>query len=278
MADADWAKYRQLRGKALPPVFTFRGRTYEQETLFKRDFYAATGLYRRVEGARGAVAVGDSPARVLLKIYHTDPFLFVPLDWLGRWLCRREAFFLETLAGIPGIPRLFARHGDSGLVREYVPGVNLRQFQQAAVLDAEFFPRLLSILGAVHERGLSHNDLHKPENILVRPDGSPVLIDFQIATSFRTRWPFAKQTMRYMQAMDRYHVMKHYVRLRPDDVSAEQRDVARRKGVLLNLHGWLLRRPYRAVRHFVMNRFLKAPVPAAPAAMVAAEAPHARAA
>ncbi len=272
MADADWAKYRQLRGKALPPVCTFRGRTYEQETLFKRDFYAATGLYR-CRPERGQI---DSPSRVLLKIYHTDPFLFLPLDWLGRWLCRREAFFLETLAGIAGIPRLFARHGESGLVREYVPGVNLRQFQQTAVPGADFFPRLFAILAAVHERGLSHNDLHKPENILVRPDGNPVLIDFQIATSFHTRLPFVKRTMRYMQAMDRYHVMKHYVRLRPNDVSAEQRDVARRKGVLLNLHGWLLRRPYRAVRHFVMNRFLKAPV--APAPTIVPEAPHARAA
>src|SRR5262249_20782098 len=122
MADGDWARYRQLRGKALPPVFEFRGCAYAQEQLFKRDFYAATGLYRR---ERTQTCAATLPDCVILKIYHTDPFWFLPLDWLGRWLCQREAGFLEALDGITGIPRLLGRHGDSGLVREFIPGCNL---------------------------------------------------------------------------------------------------------------------------------------------------------
>ena len=256
MADGDWARYRQLRGKTLPAGFEFRSCAYALEKLYKRDFYAATGVYRR-EGPDRA----NPPDRVVLKIYHTDPFWFLPLDWLGRWLCRREADFLHALDGIRGVPRLLARHGQAGMVREFIPGRNLREYLTAARPDPSFFPRLAAILDAVHQRGICHNDLHKPENILVRPDGSPVLIDFQIAATLPTRLPvlgrLARRTLGYLQEMDRYHLQKHHRLLCPDQLSPEQKRTALRKGVLLTLHGWLLRRPYRAVRHFVMNRFMR---------------------
>lgn len=254
MADADWAKYRQLRGKTLPPSFPFGGVLYLAEHLFKRDFYAATGLYRHSAQARLL------PGQVVLKIYHTDPFLGLPLRWLGRWLCDREVGFMQRLAGVPGVPRLLGRHGESGLVREFIPGTNLREYEKTARPDANFFPRFAGVLRAIHRRGIAHNDLNKPENILVRADGSPVLIDFQIATSFRSGWPLLDwlggKALDYFQKMDRYHMLKHKRRTRLEEMtSADQRDVDR-KGVLLTLHGWLLRRPYRAVRHWVMNRFM----------------------
>ena len=47
MADADWAKYKQIRGKPLPESIEFAGTAYSLAKVFKRDFYAATGLYRR---------------------------------------------------------------------------------------------------------------------------------------------------------------------------------------------------------------------------------------
>ena len=121
--------------------------------------------------------------------------------------------------------------------------------------------RLHAFLAALHNKGIAHNDLSKAENILVRPDGSPVLIDLQIASSFRIRFPLlgwlGRQALPYMQAMDRYHVGKHHRRDRPEDFTAAELAASRRKGLLLQLHGWLLRRPYRAVRHFVLNRFMR---------------------
>jgi hypothetical protein len=257
MPDADWVHYKALRGAPLPERVEYAGSSYALESTLKFDFYAGTGLYRREGG-------GPGPERVLYKVYHEQPLGFVPLGWLGRWLCRREARMLERVRGIEGIPELYERQGRSAFVREYVEGCNLREYVQGRRPDSRFFPELRGILAAVHRRGISHNDLSKPENVLVTPTGRPVLIDFQIATEFRGAgvpvlgWP-ARRLMRYMQRNDVYHVTKQHRRRRPEDFDAGALAAAKKKGWLLHLHGHLLRRPYRAVRHRVLARLRVGP-------------------
>lgn len=256
MADAEWANYKQLRGKSLPERIAFRGAEYRLEKLFKRDFYAATGLFRIVDEWHA-----DLPRQVLLKIYHTEPLGIIPLRWLGRFLCAREVYFFQATDGIPGLARFYARYGESGYIREFIPGCHLREFRRTNRVDELFYPRLNAMLAALHARGISHNDLSKAENILVRPDGSPTLIDFQIATTGQFQFPLLRylgqQMLPYMQSVDRYHIGKHHRKDRPQDFTEAELRQTRRKGLLLQLHGWLLRRPYRLVRHFVMNRFMR---------------------
>lgn len=252
MPDAHWVRYRQIRGGDAPSRFQHADIDYQRVRVLKRDFYAVTAHYE----PEPADASGD----VLLKIYHTDRLGLLPLGWLGRWLAARERDFLGRLNGIDGVPQLLGPHGDSGLVREFVPGCNLREFAAQQQPDHDFFPRLSRILGEVHARGISHNDLSKPENVLVTPDGRPILIDLQIAqrTQFAS-WPIlgalSRQTIRYLQGVDRYHLTKLHRRRRPQDFTADQLAQARKKGLVLQLHA-LIRRPYRAVRHLVMRRYL----------------------
>ena len=128
--------------------------------------------------------------------------------------------------------------------------------------DGRFFPELARTLAEVHARGMAHNDLSKPENVLVRADGRPVLIDFQIAFAPRSaRWPvvgvLARAALRFLQRVDRYHLKKLHRRARPLDFTHAQRAEARRKGPVVWLHGLLLRRPYRAVRHAVLDRWMR---------------------
>ena len=268
MADADWVRYKQIRGKALPGEATLLGTPYRLATHLKRDFYAATGLFERVEPADSA-----APGKVLLKIYHTDPFWGVPLGWLGRFLCRRETGFLRQLDGVEGVPQFREPHGESGFVREFVPGCNLREFTRGGrQVDADFFPRVRAILDAVHARGVAHNDLSKPENVLVATDGAPALIDFQIASRILTAGgPFTRLWNRpliaYLQGVDRYHLTKQNIYRRPSDFSPEERLGLRRKGWIITVHGWL-RRPYRALRHVVLRNYL------APGTSSAVPAPH----
>src|SRR4051794_132942 len=119
MADADWADYKQLRGRPLPESVAFAGCTYRLERHFKRDFYAATGLYR-AENTSPSL-----PEHIVLKVYHTDPAGFIPLRWLGLMLCEREVRYYQAAAGIPGLARCLGRYGESGYFREYVPGCHL---------------------------------------------------------------------------------------------------------------------------------------------------------
>lgn len=257
MPDADWVRYKQIRGKDLPESGRWLGAAYDRVRVLKRDFYAIVGVYERVGQEQGS----DAPNSLLVKVYHTDPLGPVPLGWLGRWLCDREARFLQRLADVPGVPRLLGRAGRSGYLREYLPGCNLREFRKHSPPNRAFFPELARILERVHSRGVSHNDLSKPENVLVLDDGRPCLIDFQIAYAPRSlRWPViglvSGAILRYLQKVDRYHLAKLHRRSRPEDFSQAAIDAARRKGVLLHLHGHLLRRPYRAVRHAVLKRYL----------------------
>jgi serine/threonine protein kinase len=259
MADADWVNYKQIRGKPLPAVVELLGSSYRQASLLKYDFYAAVGVYERLS-TPSELSQSSAPRQVLLKVYHTDPRWFPPLGALGRFLCRREAKFLKMLEGVGGIPQLLMLYGPAGLVRDFAPGCNLREYSRTGVVDGNFFPRLSEILAEVHKRAIAHNDLSKPENILVLSDGAPALIDFQIARTLLSgpgpivralsRW-----VIRQMQLADRYHLAKHHRRRRPLDFTALERASMKRKGLLVTVHGWA-RRPYRAIRHRIMRTLL----------------------
>ncbi len=255
MADSDWVRYKQIRGQELPASLEWNGQIYARERVLKRDFYAAVGIYtpRQESGTSGV-----DQESILYKVYHADNFGLIPLGWLGRFLCRREIFFLRRLASVPGIPRFREQVGATGFVREFVAGCNLREYAHANIPDAQFFPELKAILAQVHSQGISHNDLSKPENILVTESGRPVLIDFQIALDFSGKHlpgvgSIAAVVMRYFQRIDNYHLTKIHRRRRPMDFAPEEIAKAKRKGWLLHLHGHV-RRPYRMVRHRLLKR------------------------
>ncbi|MFM8951864.1 MAG: hypothetical protein ACKOOF_02200 [Planctomycetaceae bacterium] len=71
---------------------------------------------------------------------------------------------------------------------------------------------------------MAHVDLHKRENILVDDDGRPHLIDFQISfalpRSNRLAARLCGGLMRLLQRCDDYHLFKHRLRHRPDQISA----------------------------------------------------------
>ncbi|MGH3240019.1 MAG: class III lanthionine synthetase LanKC [Spirillospora sp.] len=113
----------------------------------------------------------------------------------------RERTALERLAGldeVPGVLDQFTVAGHQFLVLEFIEGeplntlVSERNPLTARTLDEEEAARYASwvvgvcgrverALAAVHDRGVVAGDVH-PHNILVRPDGRIVLIDFEAAS------------------------------------------------------------------------------------------------
>ena len=81
--------------------------------------------------------------------------------------------------------RVFESWGTAYMVTEYVEGRTLVAALQASGPWSEgqvreLLEALTDGLSAVHVAGLLHRDI-KPGNVMVRPDGTPVLIDFGAA-------------------------------------------------------------------------------------------------
>jgi len=99
----------------------------------------------------------------------------------------REASILVHLDH-PGIVRMldvFAAHGTFFIVMPWLEGATLREhidsgweFESQQVL--ELTEELLDALVVLHAAGLVHRDV-KPSNVLIKPSGRMVLIDFGIA-------------------------------------------------------------------------------------------------
>lgn len=215
---------------------------YEHVTTFKHDFFAATGLYRGPTGL------------AVLKLGRTTDFLGLRLDWIGKFLSRREIRLYTAAQGAAGVPRFIGPVNQTGFLHEYVPGHPL---QRREPVSDSFFDELFGLVQALHHRHIAYVDLNKRENILLGEDGRPHLIDFQISlllppVGWRRLRPVRWLLARFQNA-DRYHCLKHKRRLRPDLLTAEEQCAVARISPYIRVHRWLFR-PLIQVRRWILAR------------------------
>ena len=137
------------------------------------------------EGSQGATFVGTdrkTGARVALKLFD----LGKAKDWKAAELFEREVATLKRLShkGIPQFLDVIADDstGARALVMTHVAGDSLGQLlkAQGGVPEKRLWSFLVDaahVLAAVHGEGVVHRDL-KPDNFIVRPDGSLAIVDF----------------------------------------------------------------------------------------------------
>jgi len=103
---------------------------------------------------------------------------------------RHETAILERLAGVVGVAQLAAvAAGPDVVVLEDLGGTSLQAappMDPPALLDLAC--RLATAIAAVHHHGVVHKDI-SPANIVVAGDGTPTLIDFELATTFAEERP-----------------------------------------------------------------------------------------
>ncbi|MCK4623930.1 MAG: hypothetical protein KAV00_01370 [Phycisphaerae bacterium] len=229
------------------------GATYRLIRVFKHDFFAATALYEAVRGT--GVSPVLPPAKIVVKTYRTQAFCGLAMEWLGRFSRNHEKAIYAALEGVAGVPRWVGCVGPTGLAIEYIDAAPLDHLDKP---PAGYFDQMRQILDAVHARGIAYVDANKLSNMLVADDGSPYLIDFQIAVGNRDDWPWpmraiAARIVRYLQGKDIYHLCKHKRRLAPAELTDEEEKISRHRGLWHHLHRRITK-PYRAVRRRFLRR------------------------
>jgi serine/threonine protein kinase len=143
----------------------------------------------------GDVARVDNTTVAITNTERTEDYQ----SGLDRFL--KEA---RTLAGfshpnIIRVNRYFKAHGTGYMVMDYEEGESLKTWLEKHPLPTEaeikaLLGPILSGLAKVHDAGFLHRDI-KPDNIFLRKDGTPVLLDFGSARA--TKGP----TMRTLTAL-----------------------------------------------------------------------------
>lgn len=158
------------------------------ETVLKRDAFSET--------VTGHMA-GAPDRRLALRKLDALPMWSRPVAWI---LARREVRALRTVQGIEGVPQLL-RVDRTGILRGWSEGTPL---QLARPTSAAFYRDARRLLRDLRRRGVTHNDIAKPQNWLMTPEGRAAVIDFQLASVHRRRG----KLFRVMAREDLRHLLK----------------------------------------------------------------------
>jgi predicted Ser/Thr protein kinase len=197
------------------PIPSFPGYVLDGE-IRSGAFYKA----RIVRGRRGPDAARASEPCVIKDL---SP-LRAPFRVYARRMLEREARILERLHDSWVAPRLLERISRDAIAIEFVESDYLRKrirrkpHRMARVLAA--FERAVDEL---HRRGIAHLDLRQRKNVLVKPDDSVVLIDFESAWDL-ARMPLLRRLLEpLLFRIDRNAVLKWKVKFAPELATADER-------------------------------------------------------
>ncbi len=179
------------------------------DNVLKRDVFSET---------RKGHFAGEPERKVIRREVGAAPFWSRPIAWI---LARREIRAMRAVDGVPGTPNLISVDA-AGLYRTWVEGTPLHLVRPT---DPAWYKDAHRLLRDFRRRGITHNDLAKPQNWLVAPDGMAAVIDFQLASLHRRKG----RLYRLMAYEDFRHLIKQKRAFAPDLMTPrETRILARR--------------------------------------------------
>ena len=206
--------------------------TFVPETVLKRDIFSET--------IRGHL-VEDPSRRVVLRKLDGVPWYARPVAWV---LARKEIRGLRAVQGVEGTPDLL-RVDRVGLLRGWSEGTPL---QLARPGDPAFYRDAKRLLRQMRRRGVTHNDIAKPQNWLMTPEGRAAVIDFQLASVHRRQGVL----FRTMAREDLRHLLKQKRAYAPELLTATERRMLARKSLPSRL--WMA--TAKPVYNFVTRRLM----------------------
>ena len=185
---------------------------------------------RRAEIAAATVGVlhRGAPNKADLLLVDLGEGTFVVKDFaskpplwrlLGRAQIAREAAAYRHLEGVEGVPRFLGRIDAHAIAIERIEGERLAFAPDRFERGPGYVSRLRELVARLHARGLVHNDLRGRENVLVRRDGSLVIVDLAGALRLHPRGLL----FRLFAAADEAAVLKWKALLAPGTFTEDER-------------------------------------------------------
>lgn len=206
--------------------------SFVTELVVKNDEFSQT--------SRGFLATAPGK-RLARRDIRTAPLWALPLAW---YLLGRERRALRASSGIAGVPALVATDRHS-LTRTWTDGQPLSLVRAT---DPAFYRDAARLLARLRRAGVTHNDLSKPQNWIVAPDGSAAVIDFQLARRHLWRGPL----FRIQAYEDRRHLAKQKRTFAPELMGPRERRMAETRSA----PGRLWRATGKRLYNFVTRRLL----------------------
>ena len=207
--------------------------SFVPETVHKRDVFSETISGHLAE---------DPGFKVVLRKLDGVPWWARPV---ARFLARREVRGLRAVKGIEGVPQLL-RADREGLLRSWSHGTPL---QLAKPAQAAWYRDAKRLLREMRRRGVTHNDIAKPQNWLMTPDGRAAVIDFQLASVHRRKG----KLFRVMAREDLRHLLKQKRNFAPHLLTASEKRVLERKALPTRIWMATGKRAYNFVTRGLMN-------------------------
>jgi hypothetical protein len=202
-------------------------------TVHKRDIFSET-ISGDLEG------ILDFP--VVLRKLDTVPWYARPI---ARALARKEIRGLRAVEGITGCPALL-RIDKTGLLRSWTSGTPL---QLAKPATADWYRDARRLLRDMRRAGVTHNDIAKPQNWLMTPDGRAAVIDFQLASVHRRRG----RLFRVMAREDLRHLLKQKRAYAPSLLTPSEHKMLAQKALPSRIWMATGKRAYNFITRRLMN-------------------------
>jgi class III lanthionine synthetase len=207
IADQDGTLVPDLRGPVFAVPTWVTAPEFLADDLRARNEVTTKGLPYRIEDvihfSNGGGLYVATDTRTGQRVVLKEARPHAGLDGTGADAVarlHRERRVLVHLAGIPRVPRLhdeFQLGEHHFLAIGFVDGQSLNRLQverypligpaadpaecrRYATWALRLYRQVEEVVGAIHERGMSYGDLHM-RNILVGPDDTVTLIDFEVA-------------------------------------------------------------------------------------------------
>ena len=114
----------------------------------------------------------------------------------------------------PNIVRVnesFEENNTAYYVMEYIKGRNLRDYAKGSLSETDallIIKEIAAAVGYLHEGRITHLDI-KPDNILIKDEGSPILIDFGLAKHYDSKGR-PTSTIKTLGCSDGYSPLEQY--------------------------------------------------------------------